>query len=89
VTEQITEVMTAPDRNGRPTLPRWNVSKGIIPTSWHNRAVRVAYVDGDGVGPERSATLLDSFPFGPVLNIAGAMTIVAWDAIRLIELTGA
>ena len=88
MTEQITEAMTAPDRNGRPALPRRNGSKGIIPTSWQGRTIRVAYIDVDGVGQETSATLLDSFPFGPVLNIAGSRTLVSWDAIRLIELTG-
>jgi hypothetical protein len=30
--------------------------------------------------------LLDLYPAGPVLNIAGAKTLVAWERLALVEL---
>jgi hypothetical protein len=35
---------------------------------------------------EASATLLDVYPAGPILNIAGGKTLLSWDRIVLAEL---
>jgi hypothetical protein len=43
-------------------------------------------VDGFGVGQERSGTLLDLYPAGPVLNISGAKTVICWERLVLCEL---
>jgi hypothetical protein len=40
----------------------------------------------EGEPQSTSATLLDVYPFGPVLNIRGAKTLLSWDALVLVEL---
>lgn len=44
------------------------------------------YLDSHGKGRETSGTLLDLYPFGPVLSIGGAKTALSWDALVLAEL---
>jgi hypothetical protein len=46
----------------------------------------VAYVDESGSGVETSGTLLDLFPFGPVLNLSGEKTALSWDCLRTVTL---
>jgi hypothetical protein len=85
---------TIDHRNGAPVaitpdskvLPRRPAAKGMLPSTWANRTLRVQYVDGFGVGQETSGTLLDLFPAGPVLNIKGAKTCLSWDRLVLAEL---
>jgi hypothetical protein len=85
---------TIDHRNGAPVaitpdskvLPRRTAAKGMLPSTWANRTLRVQYVDGFGVGQETSGTLLDLFPAGPVLNIKGAKTCLSWDRLVLCEL---
>jgi hypothetical protein len=78
--------MTAPDKNGTPSLPKRGGPRGLLPSTWLERTLRVQYVDGFGVGQETSGTLLDLFPAGPVLNIKGAKTCLSWDRLVLCEL---
>jgi hypothetical protein len=88
MTEQIAEAMVAPDAGGRPALPRRNGPRGLLPSTWLNRSLRVEYTDAWGAGQETSGVLLDFGPTGPILNIRGGRTLLAWDCIRLIELAG-
>jgi hypothetical protein len=76
VSEATARYLTAPDRNGHPRLP----------STWLNRIPRIHYVDGFGEGVETSGTLLDLYLAGPVLNIAGAKTVICWERLLLCEL---
>jgi hypothetical protein len=82
---EILEAMTAPDANGQVHVKR-NGPKGLLPSTWLNRSLRVAYVDASGAGVETSGTLLDLYPAGPILNIGGAKTLLCWERLVLCEL---
>jgi len=86
LTEIIERAMTRPDTNGTPSLPKRAGPKGLMPSTWLERTLKVAYVDVSGAGVETSGTLLDLYSAGPVLNVAGAKTLIAWDRIVLAEL---
>ena len=77
--------MTAPDRNGSPTLPRREGPKGLLPSTWLKRALRLEYVVC-GELREATGTLLDVYPAGPVLNAGGARTLIAWETVAVVEL---
>ncbi len=79
-------MMTAPDRNGAPTLPRRVSPKGMLPSTWLERTLRVQYTDAYGAGVETSGILLDIFPAGAILSIKGAKTCLSWDRLVLCEL---
>ncbi len=85
MTEQITEVMTAPDGNGQIHVKR-SGPKGLLPSTWLNRSLRLEYIDAAGGRAETTATLLDLYPFGPVLNVAGAKTLICWERLVVCEL---
>ncbi len=78
--------MTRPDVNGTPALPKRNGPRGLLPSTWVDRTVRAAYVDCRGAGQETSGTLLDVYPFGPVLSLSGEKTALSWDCLRAITL---
>jgi hypothetical protein len=83
---EILETMTAPDVNGQPSLPRRSGPKGLLPSTWLERTLKVAYTDCYGSGQETSGTVLDLHPAGPVLNIGGAKTLISWDRLVLCEM---
>jgi hypothetical protein len=83
---EILEAMTAPDVNGTPALPRRGGPKGLLPSTWLERTLRVAYVDCHGAGVETSGTLLDLYPAGPVLGIGTTKTMISWERLVLAEL---
>jgi hypothetical protein len=83
---EILDAMTRPEVNGTPSLPKRAGPKGLLPSPWLERTLRVAYVDCRGAGQETSGTLLDLYPAGPVLNIGGARTLLSWDRLVLCEL---
>jgi hypothetical protein len=83
---EILEAMTRPDVNGTPALPKRNGPRGLLPSTWVDRTVRAAYVDCRGAGQETSGTLLDVYPFGPVLSLSGEKTALSWDCLRAITL---
>ena len=83
---EILEAMTRPDVNGTPALPKRAAPKGLLPSTWLQRTLKVAYTDCYGSGQETSGTLLDLYPAGPVLNIAGAKTLICWERLVLCEL---
>ncbi len=78
--------MTRPDVNGAPALPKRSAPKGLLPSTWLERTLKVAYVDADGMGVEASGTLLDLYPFGPVLSLSGEKTALSWDCLRAVTL---
>jgi hypothetical protein len=67
-------------------LPKRNAPKGLVPLSWTQRTVKLQYKDAFDNGVETTGTLLDFYPVGLVLNLNGAMTLLPWEGIRLIEL---
>jgi hypothetical protein len=83
---EILEAMTRPDVNGAPALPKRSAPKGLLPSTWLERTLKVAYVDADGMGAETSGTLLDLYPFGPVLSLSGEKTALSWDSLRSVTL---
>jgi hypothetical protein len=83
---EILEAMTAPTVDGQPSLPRRAAPKGLLPSTWLERTLKLEYVDAFGSGVQTSGTLLDLYPAGPVLNIGGAKTLISWDRLALCEL---
>jgi hypothetical protein len=83
---EILEAMTRPDANGKPSLPRRSGPKGLLPSTWLERTLRVSYVDAHGAGVETRGTLLDLYPFGPVLSLSGEKTALSWEALRSVTL---
>jgi hypothetical protein len=87
VTEEMGLTMvTRPTTNGDKSLPRRSGPKGLMPSTWLNRTLRLEYVGAAGEYRESTATLLDLYPAGPVLNIAGAKTLLCWERLVLCEL---
>jgi hypothetical protein len=80
------EARTAPTVDGQPSLPKLSGPKGLLPSTWLERTLRVSYVDCYGGGQEASGTLLDLYPAGPILNIGGAKTLLSWDRLAVVEL---
>jgi hypothetical protein len=57
-----------------------------LPSTWLNRTLRVQYRNAFDEGVETSGVLAGLFPFGMILNIASARTVIAWDCVRVVEL---
>jgi hypothetical protein len=81
----MTTAMTRPSDAGDAPLPRRSL-RGLLPSTWTGRAVNVAYVGANGKAVSASGSLLELYPFGPVLNVEGIRTAISWDALRVIEL---
>jgi hypothetical protein len=81
-----TEMMAAPvlSDNGHKSLPR-RVPKGLLPSTWTGRELRVEHVVGGGVR-ETTGTLADCYPSGLILNAAGRRTLISWDTLAVVEL---
>ncbi len=77
--------MTRPDVNGTPSLPKRTGPKGLLPSTWQQRALNIEYVVC-GELRRTTGTLLDLYPAGPILNVAGARTLIAWDTVAVVEL---
>ena len=83
---EILAAMTKPDSTGTPALPKRSGPKGMLPSTWLARTLRVSYMDCYGSGQETSGTLLDFFPAGPVMHIDGVKTLISWDRLVLAQL---
>ena len=83
---EILDAMTRPDSNGTPSLPKRSAPKGLLPSTWLERTLRLEYVDGFGTGVQASGVLLDFYPAGPVLHIDGVKTLICWERLVLDEL---
>jgi hypothetical protein len=71
------QMQTIPQTNGEAPLPKRSAPKGLLPGSWVGRTLRVAYVDCYGSGQEATAALLDTYPFGVIVNLSGERTALA------------
>jgi hypothetical protein len=60
--------------------------KELLPMSWVKRTLRVVYTHSDGDSVETTAALLDTCPAGPILGIDGALTLITWQRLILLEL---
>jgi hypothetical protein len=80
---EVLEAMTAPTVDGQPPLPKRRGPKGLLPSTWLERTLKVVYTDCYGSGQETSGTLLDFYPAGPILNVAGAKTLISWGRLVL------
>jgi hypothetical protein len=61
-----------------------------LPSAWLEGTLRVTYVDCSNFGcQETSGTLLELYPFGPLLDVGGTQTVIPWDRIVLCELVEA
>ena len=74
--ETNSEMMVAPDNNGRPALPRRSGTRSMVPTTWLARTLRFEYVGAAGDARETTSTLLDWCPVGLLVNIAGTKTLL-------------
>jgi hypothetical protein len=83
---EVLEAMTAPTVDGQPCLPKRRGPKGLLPSTWLERTLKVSYVDCHGSGQEASGTLLDLYPAGPILNLNGAKALISWDRLAVVEL---
>jgi hypothetical protein len=84
--EEAATYMVAPTTNGDKPLPRRGGHKGLMPSTWLDRTLRVEYAGAAGELRESTATLLDLYPAGPILNIGGAKVLLSWDRLVLVEL---
>ena len=80
------EATTTPSMNGDRPLPKKQGSRGMLPSTWQGRALRIEYVAVDSGPVETTATLLDWCALGVVLNLAGARTVLPWERLALVEL---
>ena len=86
MTIEILDAMTRPDANGTLALPRRTGPKGLLPSTWIERTLRVSYMDCYGGGQEARGTLLERYPAGLILNMNGAKALISWDRLTLVEL---
>jgi hypothetical protein len=82
----MTAAMVAPSSDGQPLLPKRAAPKGLLPSTWLNRSLRIEYVGADGRAAKAGGTLLDWYPAGIVLALHGTKVLVSWDRVCLIEL---
>ena len=80
------ETMTTPGAFEETPLPKRAGARGLLPSTWLGRSLRVAYVGVDGRGIETSGTLLDWCGTGPVFSLAGGKVLVAWDRLVMLKL---
>ena len=57
-----------------------------MPSTWVSRELRVEYVGADGKAARTSGVLLDTYPAGMILSLAGAKALLSWDRLVLAEL---
>ena len=85
MTEILSSTLTTkPASNGEAPLPKRSAPKSLLPSTWISRTVKVSY--GGSLGKEAIGTLLDIYPFGPILRLDGETTALAWDSVRSVPL---
>ena len=77
---------TTPTTNGEAPLPRRAGTRGLLPSTWLTRSLRIEYTDAGGKAAVTDGVLLDWCGAGVLVNIAGAKTMLAWDRLVLCEL---
>ena len=86
MSEETAVYMTPPKTNGDAPLPRRGGNKGLMPSTWLDRTLKIEYTGAMGEMRKTTATLLDLYPAGPIVNIAGAKTLLCWERLVLCEL---
>jgi hypothetical protein len=85
--EDTATYMTAPDANGTPSLPKRAGVRGMLPSTWIDRTLRLEYVGAGGDARETTATFLDWTPVGILVSTSqGAKSLIAWERLVLAEL---
>ena len=82
---EILEAMTRPDTNGDRPLRRANRPRGLLPSTWLERTLRLEHVVGGEVR-QTVGVLADLYPAGPVLTVGGARLLISWDTLATVEL---
>ncbi len=80
------EDMTKPTHGGDAPRPKQTRPRGLLPSTWVGRSLRLAYVDADGAATETNGTLLDWYGTGPVFSLNGSKVLLAWERLILLEL---
>jgi hypothetical protein len=62
--------VTAPTTDGDKPLPCRAGMRGMLPSTWIDRALQLEYVGAAGETRETSAILLDWCPLGIIVNVA-------------------
>ncbi len=83
---EIPEATAVPTTNGEAPLPKRNGHRGMLPSTWMGRSLRITYTDARGTGVETAGTLLDYCGTGPVFNLAGGKVLLAWDRLVMLKL---
>lgn len=78
-------VRTTPSTNGEAPMAR-RAPKGLLPSTWLDRTLKIEYTGADGRAQSTTGTLLDTYPIGPVFDFAGAKCLLSWDQLVLLEL---
>lgn len=84
--ETIDQAMTTPNGWDDAPLPKRNGGRGLLPSTWVDRTLRVEYAGAAGKAAKTSGVLLDWYPAGVILSLSGAKTLIPWERIVLIEL---
>ena len=77
---------TTPSSNGEAPLPRRG-PKGLLPSTWLDRSVRVEYINANAEGVTLTGSLTELFAFGLIVRSSeGDRLAVSWDRVTLVEL---
>ena len=67
-------------------MAKRNGARGMVPSTWLGRSVKLEYTDAHGMGVETSGVLLDWCPVGLVVSLDGAKTLLSFDRLALMAL---
>jgi hypothetical protein len=70
----------------RNAAPLDGSGRTALPSTWLNRTLRVQYRNAFDEGVETSGILVGLSPFGMIVNIMGAKTVISWERLVLVEL---
>jgi hypothetical protein len=80
---QLEGYMVAPTANGDRPAARRVGTRSMLPSTWINRGLKIEYVTAGGKAATTEGVLRDWCPVGPILLIAGARTVLAWERLVL------
>lgn len=63
-----------------------NGSRGLLPSTWLERTLKIEYTDASGKACSAAGVLLDWCPVGVILSLGGAKTLLPWERLCLLEL---
>ncbi len=80
------QAMSTPTYPGDAPRPKRNGARGLLPSTWIGRTLRIEYVDAHGCGQATSGLYLDWTPLGVIVNSSGARTLISWERLTTLEL---